>query len=85
MTKVTQRKVAVILVERVQRREGGRDGEREGGREGAGGPRREECYRSAPQSVEKNRAEHPVDCGRSGRNTLCTLMPLGCKVLPFSI
>lgn len=77
VTKVTQRKVAVILVERVQRREGGR--------EGAGGPRREECYRSAPQSVEKNRAEHPVDCGRSGRNTLCTLMPLGCKVLPFSI
>lgn len=63
----------MILVERVR------------WREGAGAPRREECYRSVPPSVEKNRAEHPVDCGRSGRNTLCTLIPLGCKVLPFSI
>lgn len=28
------------------------------------------------------RPERPAACGR---NTLCTLMPLGCKVLPFSI
>lgn len=52
---------------------------------GVGALSSKQRYRSVPQALQWNRTEHPADCRRSGRNTLCTLMPLGCKVLPFSI